>query len=649
MRARAPDVPGRSRPDRSAAERGRPPARPASKPCAPPRAVARTRRRPGLPLRASDAPSGRLLVRGLWLGIAHLVGGTHPPGRHGAPGTSAQLDPAHRRDGFGLLLIGARAGGRRVDLVAPRRAGRRVVRAVVTGAIGLARPGACRSCCAAWAWRILRHPRAQRARAAALVIGWAALLLGVLGIVHIAARHAAAGRRARDARRRRLARLARVCSARRGRHRRTSPSRCSVLLAGFGVLVLTATPVHQVPERLRRARGLAAAPAQEAPAERADDRPHRPDRRAARAARGAPAAPPRRLDAAERRRRRRRPPGDPAYDTPLVGPSTGRVRPSERHRRALDRHRTSAATPTGGRSAAAARTAPIPPRVEQLALSGDVTYTLPANDAAQAGLAAQGALARPTTTSSSRLTEVLEQFDIDAQVTGYTRGPTVTRYEVELGPAVKVEKVTALSQEHRVRRGQRRRADPQSRSPASPRSASRSPTPTRRSSRLGDVLRSATAARRPPPDGRRARQGRRGRLRRRQPREDAAPAGRRRHRLRQVELHQLDDHLDPDAVDARRGADDPGRPQAGRAERLRGHPAPDHADHHQPEEGRRGAAVGRARDGPALRRPRGLRLPARRRLQQGGARRQGAAAAGQRARAARRTRTCWWSSTSSPT
>ena len=83
-------------------------------------------------------------------------------------------------------------------------------------------------------------------------------------------------------------------------------------------------------------------------------------------------------------------------------------------------------------------------RSEQLMLKGDSTYELPPQDLLKMGPAGK-AKSKANDIVVAALTEVFSQFEIDAQVTGFMRGPTVTRYEVELGNAVKVERITALA------------------------------------------------------------------------------------------------------------------------------------------------------------------------------------------------------------
>ncbi|AWW42413.1 DNA translocase FtsK [Streptomyces cadmiisoli] len=439
----------------------------------------------------APSPTGGVyrLVRAVWLGLAHAVGAVFRGIGQGAK----NLDPAHRKDGIALLLLGLAlivAAGTWSNLQGPVGD---LVEILVTGAFGrldLLVP----ILLAVVAVRFIRHPEQPEANGR-IVIGLSALLIGVLGQIHVACGSPARvdGMQAiRDA-----GGLIGWAAA--------TPLTYAmgevlavpllVLLTIFGLLVVTATPVNAVPQRLRllgtrlglvrdraddeyteygddderyddqwrealpaRPRGRGRVPQAYDPEEaeqealsRRRSRPRRsavpqPEMRRQMDAVDVAAAAAAALDGAVLHGM---PPspivadltqgvsvGDRAETTPTPTPTpVPAARPQQEKLKAEVPDLTKA-PPAGPRD--------LPPRAEQLQLSGDITYSLPALDLLARGGPGKARSAANDAVVAS-LTNVFTEFKVDAAVTGFTRGPTVTRYEVELGPAVKVERITALT------------------------------------------------------------------------------------------------------------------------------------------------------------------------------------------------------------
>lgn len=112
--------------------------------------------------------------------------------------------------------------------------------------------------------------------------------------------------------------------------------------------------------------------------------------------------------------------------------------------RRLFRERSGRDAATGAQVESTAEEQPAAqPQAPAPAQFGNDNYAVPSTD-----LLTPGTPAKERTEINDRIieaiTDVFEEFNVNAQVTGFSRGPTVTRYEIELGPGVKVSKITNL-------------------------------------------------------------------------------------------------------------------------------------------------------------------------------------------------------------
>ncbi|HYN97928.1 MAG TPA: DNA translocase FtsK [Pilimelia sp.] len=400
------------RPTRGSAARNRQPARP--------RAGTTSRRTPRRTTASPAAVVGRA-VGAVWMGVAHGVGWlVRGVGRQAA--TARDLDPEHRRDGAGLLLLGvAILLGTAVWFSAAGPVGERMATTtrLFLGAIAAALP----LLLLVSAIRLMREPVDPEHRGRGTV-GWGALILASASLLHLAQKPANAtemefagglvGRGVGGTMERLVTGWVAVPLL--------------VLLLLFGLLVVTATPINRIPDRLAALRDMVVGRPLTSPPDGAGDGDDEDDD-------GEP-PPPRRRAAGGRRRQAafaedgEDPEAEPAaggvvHDTVLVS-RTARV-PASRKVVEPPEH------------------SPPPTRAEQLAITGlGGNYTLPPPTLLRVGAPAK-TRSKANDEVIAALQGVFEQFDVDAAVTGFTRGPTVTRYEVELGHGVKVERITQLS------------------------------------------------------------------------------------------------------------------------------------------------------------------------------------------------------------